>query len=139
MLLSFSNLIVVFSWFNNQTFFQENPNFAQFNLSTAMLSIWRNPGDITDIPAFGNNRQFSSRDIENASYTRLTNVTIAYNMPAKFLEKINFIDGIRVYAQGSNLYTWTNFEGFDPEDSNNISLSEYPNPSMFTLGLDINF
>jgi hypothetical protein len=47
--------------------------------------------------------------------------------------------GGRLYAQGQNLAIWSPWTGLDPEDSNNISLSEYPNPSMFTLGLDINF
>lgn len=125
--------------FNNQTFFQENPNFSQFNLSTAMLSIWRTPGDVTDIQGFGYNREFSSKDIENASYTRLSNVTVSYTLPAKHLERVNFIDGIRVYAQGVNLYTWTNFSGFDPEDSNNIASYEYPTPRTITFGLDLNF
>lgn len=125
--------------FNNQTFFQENPNFSQFNLSTAMLSIWRNPGDVTDIPGFQNNRQFSSRDIEDASYTRLSNATISYTLPAKHLEKVNFLEGIRVYVIGTNLYTWTNFEGFDPEDSNNIASYEYPTPRTITFGVDLNF
>ncbi|MCK7588949.1 TonB-dependent receptor [Subsaxibacter sp. CAU 1640] len=125
--------------YNNQSFFQENPNFSQYNLSTAMLSIWRTPGQVTNIPGFGYNREFSSRDIENASYTRLTNVTLAYSLPAKYLEKINFINGVRVYLQGQNLYTWTNFEGFDPEDSNNIAGYEYPTPRTITFGVDLNF
>jgi len=125
--------------FNNQTFFQENPNFSQFNLSTAMLSIWRNPGDVTDIQGFGYNREFSSKDIEDASYTRLSNMTIAYNMPKKHLERIKFLEGLRVYVQGNNLYTWTNFSGFDPEDSNNIASYEYPTPRTVTFGFDINF
>lgn len=125
--------------FNNQTFFQENANFSQYNLSTAMLSIWRNPGDITDIQGFAYNREFSSKDIEDASYTRLSNVTLAYTVPAQYLEKVNFIDGIRIYAQGTNLYTWTNFSGFDPEDDNNLASYEYPTPRTITFGVDLNF
>ena len=125
--------------FNNQSFFQENPNFSQYNLSTAMLSIWRNPGDITDVQGFGYNREFSSKDIEDASYTRLSNVTIAYTLPAKYLEKVNFIEGVRLYAQGTNLYTWTNYSGFDPEDDNNIASYEYPTPRTITFGVDLNF
>ena len=125
--------------FNNQSFFQENANFSQYNLSTAMLSVWRNPGDITDIQGFAYNREFSSKDIEDASYTRLSNVTLAYTVPAQYLEKVNFIDGIRIYAQGTNLYTWTNFSGFDPEDDNNLASYEYPTPRTITFGVDLNF
>lgn len=125
--------------FNNQSFFQENPNFSQFNLSTAMLSIWRAPGQVTDIQGFGYNREFTSKDIEDASYTRLTNVTLSYRLPQEYLEKISFIDGVRLYLQGQNLYTWTNFSGFDPEDSNNIAGYEYPTPRTITFGVDLNF
>ena len=104
-----------------------------------MLSIWRTPGQVTDIQGFGYNREFTSKDIEDASYTRLTNVTLAYRLPQKHLDKINFIDGVRLYLQGQNLYTWTNFSGFDPEDSNNIAGYEYPTPRTITFGVDLNF
>jgi hypothetical protein len=125
--------------FNNQTFFQENPNFSQFNLSTQLLDIWTTPGQVTDIQGFNYNRQFSSKDIEDASYLRLTNVTLGYNFSAAALDNIDFFSGIRVYVQGQNLYTWTNFSGFDPEDDNNIAQYEYPTPRTFTFGVDLNF
>ena len=47
--------------------------------------------------------------------------------------------GIKLHVQAQNLYTWTNFTGFDPEDSNNIASYEYPTPRTFTLGLDLKF
>jgi len=124
--------------FNNQSFFQENANFAQYNLSTAMLSTWRNPGDITDIQGLAYNREFSSKDIEDASYLRLTNVTFSYTLPKKYLDKISLLNGLRFFVQGTNLYTWTNFSGFDPEDDNNIASYEYPTPRTITFGVDIN-
>lgn len=125
--------------FNNQKFFQENPNFAQFNQSTTMLDVWRKPGDVTDIQGVHSERFFSSKDIEDASYVRFRNLTLAYNVPKNFLNKINFIEGVRVYAQGQNLYTWTKWTGFDPEDSNNIAHYEYPTPRTISFGLDVNF
>ena len=125
--------------FNNQTFFQENPNFSQYNLSTAMLSIWRNPGDVTDIQGFGYNREFTSKDIENASYLRITNVTLSYTLPRKFIDDIELLQGLKFFVQGTNLYTWTNFSGFDPEDANNIAQYEYPTPRTITFGVDVNF
>ena len=125
--------------FNNQTFFQENPNFNQFNMSTIMSTIWQKPGDITDIQGAQYNREFSSKDIEDASFTRLRNVTLSYTMPKTILDNIGYIDGIRVYVQGQNLATWTNFTGFDPEDDNNIAGYEYPTPKTFTLGVDFKF
>ena len=125
--------------FNNQTFFQENPNFAQFNLSTNMKTIWQKPGDITEIQRLGTEREFSSKDIEDASFLRFRNLMIAYNFPKTFLQKLDVIDNLRVYAQGQNLYTWTKFTGFDPEDNNNIAQYEYPSSRFFTVGVDVAF
>lgn len=125
--------------FNNQSFFQENPNFSQFNLSNSMLNMWQQPGDVTDVQSYLYNREFTSKDIEDASFTRWRNLTISYNLPAKHLEKIKYLSGIRVYGQVQNLYTWTNFTGFDPEDDNNIAQYEYPTPRTISLGFDLKF
>jgi TonB-linked SusC/RagA family outer membrane protein len=125
--------------YNNQTFFQENPNFAQYNLSTTMLSMWQNPGDITEVQSYKFNREFSSKDIEDASYIRFRNIQVGYTLPKKFTDSIKYIDGLRLYAQAQNLATWTKFTGFDPEDDNNIAQYEYPTPKIFTFGVDVKF
>lgn len=123
--------------FNNQSFFQENHGFSQFNLYTSMLDIWKEPGDITDIQSNQYPRQFSSKDLEDASYLRFRNLMISYNLPQKLLQ--DRLAGVRVFVQAQNLYTWTKFTGFDPEDNNNIAQYEYPTPRIFTTGIDINF
>jgi len=125
--------------YNNQTFFQENPNFAQFGMSTAMLDVWQQPGDLTEIQGVHSERQFSSKDIEDASFLRLRNLTIAYNFPKSTLNKLSFVRGVRFYAQGQNLMTWTKWTGFDPEDGNNIAQYEYPLPRTLTFGVDVTF
>lgn len=125
--------------YNNQTFFQENPNFAQYNLSTVMLTMWQNPGDITEVQSFQYNREFSSKDIEDASFLRLRNIEIGYNLSKKAIDRIKLIQSFRVYLQAQNLVTWTKFTGFDPEDDNNIAQYEYPTPKIFTFGIDVKF
>jgi hypothetical protein len=50
-----------------------------------------------------------------------------------------FAKEIRVYARGQNLRIWSPWKGLDPEDDNNISLQEYPNPRMVVFGLDFSF
>ena len=125
--------------FNNQSFFQENPNFSQFNLSTAMNTMWSQPGDVTEIQSYLFPRQFSSKDIEDASFTKWRNLTVGYTLPSKFTSKTNFFESFRVYAQVQNLKTWTKFTGFDPEDDNNIAGYEYPMPTIYTVGLNIKF
>ena len=125
--------------YNNQTFFQENPNFAQYNVSTIMETMWQNPGDITEVQSYKYNREFSSKDIEDASYVRLRNITIAYNFPERYLQKVKGIKGVKFYLQGQNFATWTKFTGFDPEDDNNIASYEYPTPKIVTFGVDVKF
>lgn len=125
--------------FNNQTFFQENPNFAQYNQDRIMLTMWQNPGDITEVQSYKYQREFTSKDIEDASYLRLKNITVAYNLPKSIFERVKGIKGVRLYAQAENLATWTKFTGFDPEDDNNIATYEYPTPRIVTFGVDVKF
>ena len=123
--------------FNNQLFFQENHGFAGFNQRRVMLDIWQEPGDITEIQSNEFPRQFSSKDIEDASYIRFRNLLVSYTLPGQLFN--NQVRNIRIFAQGQNLATWTAFTGFDPEEGNNIAQYSYPLPRIFTAGIDINF
>jgi len=124
--------------FNNQTFFQENPNFAQFNMSTVMNDIWRNPGDITDVQRIGTGRNFSSKDLEDGSFFRLRNVTLGYDIPTTS-SALDGFSRLNVFVQGANLLTFTKFTGFDPEDSNNIASYGFPPSRTITFGVNANF
>jgi TonB-linked SusC/RagA family outer membrane protein len=126
--------------FNNEDFFNENSTFALSNQSTLWFERWRKPGDVTNIQRFGTPRQFSSKDIQDASYLRLRNVNLGYMVPAKVLQKLTGrISAATIYVQGQNIYTWTNWRGFDPEDNNNISTFEYPGNRVITFGINLNF
>ncbi|QCK15382.1 SusC/RagA family TonB-linked outer membrane protein [Mangrovivirga cuniculi] len=126
-----------YSRFNNQLFFSENPNFVNYNLSKKMTTMWKEPGDITEIQSYLYERQFSSRDIEDASFLRLRNIRLSYTFSEKLTGKM--LKGLNIYLQGQNLYTWTNFTGFDPEDSNNIAQFEYPASKVYSIGLSAKF
>lgn len=130
-----------FSRFNNQDFFQLNHAFATqgFNLRKEMLTMWSKPGDVTNIQSPLYQRQFSSKDIQDASYLRLRTVTMAYELPPSILDRLKVVSSMRIYVQGQNLATWTNWTGFDPEDDNNIASYEYPTPRTYTLGINVSF
>ena len=102
-----------------------------------MLNTWTKPGDITNYQRISAQRQFSSRDIQDASFVRFRNLQIGYTH--NFKNTNLGVRSFRIWAQGQNLYTWTKWQGFDPEESNNIASYEFPNPKTYTLGLDINF
>jgi TonB-linked SusC/RagA family outer membrane protein len=101
---------------------------------------WQTPGDNKLFQKSTYDRGFTSSDLEDAKFLRFRNLVVAYQLPAiKGPNGKPLFTGGRLYAQGQNLAIWSPWRGLDPEDNNNISLNEYPNPSMFTLGLDINF
>jgi TonB-linked SusC/RagA family outer membrane protein len=101
---------------------------------------WQAPGDKKFFQKSSFDRGFTSSDLEDAKFLRFRNLVVAYQLPAiKGPNGKPLFTGGRLYAQGQNLAIWSPWRGLDPEDNNNISLNEYPNPSMFTLGLDINF
>ena len=83
----------------------------------------------------------NSLTISDASYARLKNVTLAYNIPLR----IKSPSAIRVYVSGDNLFTITKFEGSDPEASvqgeslDSRAYNSYPLARVFRAGLDIKF
>ena len=123
--------------FNNESFFYEttNSNIA-FNKRVEMLSTWQKPGDMTDYQRISSPRQFTSKDIEDASFVRFRNFTMGYTLKSK---SNKIFSSVRVWGQGQNLFTWTKWNGFDPEESNNIASYEFPNPRTYSVGLDLNF
>jgi TonB-linked SusC/RagA family outer membrane protein len=93
-------------------------------------------------PASGS--QALSRWIEDASYVRLKNLTLAYNLP---VNNSNFIKNLRIFASGTNLFTITKYKGFDPEVSSftdsdarlGTDYNSYPNSRFINFGVDITF
>ncbi|PUV21810.1 SusC/RagA family TonB-linked outer membrane protein [Sphingobacterium athyrii] len=96
---------------------------------------WRSLGNHSNIHGYG----FPS----NASFTRLKDVTLSYTMPQQLVEKIG-VQGLTVYASGRNLYTWTNWLGWDPEarditrGSTNDAIN-YPMVRTYVLGVNLSF
>jgi len=83
--------------------------------------------------------QLDDRFLENSSFLRLKNLTLAYAFPQSLLKKTNFFTSARVYLQGQNLLTWTGFTGLDPEVATNVYRAQYPASRQFTLGIDVSF
>ncbi|WP_276480520.1 SusC/RagA family TonB-linked outer membrane protein [Paraflavitalea pollutisoli] len=125
--------------FNNEDFFNETSSFATSNQSTRLLERWRKPGDVTNIQKFGTSRSFSSKDIQDASFVRFRNLNAGYTIPKKWLQEMRIFSAATIYVMGQNLYTFTNWRGFDPEDNNNISTFEYPAQRSFVAGLNLTF
>lgn len=116
------------------------------NQSTEVLNRWTTSGQITDVPKANDSNALhvSDRFVEDGSYIRLKAVTLGYQFK---LEKLK-LNSIKVYVTGQNLYTITNYKGFDPEVGafNNatgigqgIDLGTYPQVKTFIFGVKANF
>ena len=82
--------------------------------------------------------------IEDGSYFRIKNIQLGYTLPDEFNSLIGF-DEIRTYLQVKNAFTFTNYSGYDPEISvggvlnTGIDYGTYPQPRIWSLGIDIKF
>ena len=126
---------------NNDRFFFENPGqFPGFNQSVNVLDYWKQPGDVARFPRVGQQfTQFDSRLVEDASFMRLKNLTIAYNVSKDVLARTKAITGARFFVTFRNIWTLTNYTGPDPEVDTNVSLGANPNTSQVAFGLGLTF
>lgn len=136
-LLSFNTRVMRY---NNEDYFNENPSFITSNQSIRLLyDRWKKPGDQALLPRISADRNYTSRDVQDASFLRLRNANIGYNLPKHVLSGLRFINGVQIYLQGQNLLTWTKWRGFDPENGNEYARFSYPTPRTYVVGLNVNF
>ncbi|MTH15771.1 TonB-dependent receptor [Flavobacterium sp. LC2016-01] len=103
-----------------------------------------NPRPIAD--ASNTNLLISDRYVEDGSYLRIQNVTLGYSLPQDVISKYK-ISRLRLYGSAQNLYTFTNYSGYDPEIGSfnqNVLLSgidngRYPVARTFLVGLNLEF
>lgn len=87
---------------------------------------------------------YSSRVIEDGSYLKFKTAQLGYKLPAKLLNRVK-ISALRLYISAQNLYTWTKYQGFDPEVSKfgnsalrpGFDYSVYPYARTLTFGLNV--
>lgn len=134
----------------NQIFNQPKAFYGKLQKNNILQDLyensWRKEGDNTKYPRISgtdlnNNFRYSSWYLENGSYVKLRNIQLGYNIPERLLKKIKVIKSLRVYVSGQNLFTLTNYTGFDPEVGFNgiEDPRRYIPPRMFIAGLNINF
>jgi len=93
---------------------------AGYGMHVDNLDAWSESNTLSNIPRYqyGDSYRASTSDrfLTNASYLTLSNVTVGYTLPTKWVSKIG-VQKIRLYAVGDNLYTWTKRKGLDPRQS----------------------
>ena len=104
-----------------------------------MLNIWKKPGDKAALPSFKYDTQFDTHVLENASFMRLKNLSLSYDLPKRLIEPTRFLQNVRFSATARNLWTVTKYRGADPELDSNLALGNYPSTRQFTLGVEVTF
>ncbi len=100
------------------------------------------PSGVNSPVYFGGGKMINSYTIQDASYLRLRNITLSYNIP---VTNIQTFESVRVSLSGENLFTITNFDGFDPEGNRSgtgvvrSSYNNYPSARAIRIGANINF
>lgn len=126
---------------SNYSFGTSYPGVRFRNQPTFVLNRWRKPGDLTSTQRFtsGSNytlawtdQTLSDAGVSDASFIRLKNVSISYQLPASLLRHIH-LENVRLYLQGQNLITITKFKGLDPETGNGV----LPPIKLLTLGMQV--
>jgi TonB-dependent starch-binding outer membrane protein SusC len=144
--------LVIFTQFVNQTgrnfwYASPVPPGSMFNQPAFVQERWRAPGDETAIQkytqdpgssaysAWNQMRLTGDNTIGNASFIRLRNVFVAYYFSGKWMQKLR-LSNCRLFLQGQNILTKTNYKGLDPE---NQSISILPPLKIFTAGFGLTF
>jgi TonB-dependent starch-binding outer membrane protein SusC len=113
------------------------------NYSNAVIGRWVGEGTSNTMPRLilndpnGNNR-VSDRFVEDASYMRIKNAKLAFNIPLKLANQLN-IKNTQVYISCQNLLTITKYSGLDPEVGNGVDVGFYPQARTIMAGININF
>jgi hypothetical protein len=92
----------------------------------------------------------STRFLEDGSYIRMKNIILAYNIPGSTLQSITkgVVSSFRIYVSAQNLFTITNYKGYDPEVgnrtpssslTNGIDYAVYPQPKSYNVGIQASF
>jgi len=130
--------------------------YRAFNLTErAATNYWTGPGSTNEFPRLSwagasNNKQPSTRFLEDGSYLRLKNLQVGYTFGDKLLTPLK-VASVRLYVSAQNLLTFTKYTGLDPEQGTNsnslgdgvratgIDFGTYPSARTFTVGINAGF
>jgi len=128
--------------------YERNGNYT--NKFRNVLDRWTGPNTTNDAnnPRYSftdanSNIRASDRYVEDGSFIKIKSLTIGYTIPST-LYKNKIFSKINVFAQARNLYTFTNYSGYDPEISGGIletgvDRGAYPQARTYSIGLDLKF
>ncbi|NLZ95739.1 MAG: TonB-dependent receptor, partial [Bacteroidales bacterium] len=112
-----------------------------------VLDRWTGDGTSNSIPRVTEtniNWQFSDLYVHNGSFLRISNISLGYDFSK--LIQYKYISKLRLYGQVQNAFTFTNYNGMDPEIGygtdgwvSGVDLGYYPRPRTFLIGVNVQF
>ncbi|MCC8175179.1 MAG: TonB-dependent receptor [Bacteroidales bacterium] len=116
------------------------------NQTTRVLNRWRIPGQVTDVPKAGFDMKNSTYFVEDGSYLRVKDISLSYDIQGKWMSKLG-ISRLQPYFTATNLLTFTNYKGMDPEVNQwgssgavqGIDWGTYPQCKSFVFGVNVEF
>ena len=120
------------------------------NQATSVLDYWSLDNPDGNQPRLARNDtrniEISDRYVEDGSYVRIQNLTLGYTLKSDWTDQFG-INLLKVYGSVQNLYTFTNYSGYDPEIGSfnqntlltGIDAGRYPSPRTFTMGINLEF
>ncbi|NDV59015.1 TonB-dependent receptor [Bacteroides sp. 519] len=134
--------------YNGNRYFYESMN-AGSNFMKSTLNAWTPQNTKTTVPRAissdpNGNLKESDRFLEKGDFIRLRQLQLGYTLPKSFIRKV-YIENLRFYVSGENLFTITDYSGIDPEFSRASVLNSgidnliYPFTRSFTVGVQLSF
>lgn len=121
------------------------------NYTTEIFGRWHGAGTSNTLPRLSsvsnrNTNWISDIYMQDADYLRINNLTVGFKL-GEYIKDLKFISDIKIYGAINNLYTFTNFQGMDPEVSfghdagwaSGIDLGLYPLPRTVMFGFSVDF
>ncbi len=138
--------------YNYTRVYTEGINRFNSNQATIVVDRYSASNPDGSLPRYSDgdkngNTRISDRFIEDGSYLRIQSISLGCTLPKDVFGKKSFFDQIRVYTILQNIYTFTNYSGYDPEVGSlnqsalfkGVDFGRYPVPRTITLGLNVQF
>lgn len=126
-----------------------NSSYGSLNKDVALLNAWTPENTNTDIPRVSyksngsiTNDMFSQRFLQNATYLKIANIELGYNLPDKWFN--GYVSGVRIYASAQNLATISKYKGYNVDFaggtfSPGYNYASYPTPKSIMFGGHFSF
>ena len=125
----------------------DNYNWSQFNFMEQRMDRWHGPGTSNTQPLLNTKHTINNLNseyyIEDGSFFRIRNVSLAYNFDKALISKIG-MQALKLYVNIQNLKTWKHNTGYTPELGGSaiafgVDDGSYPMPAIYTFGFNLTF